>query len=81
MKDQHLLRFAYCAVSQTDNLHLLLCVVLLLVQFGDAANVTSHFFFLCVCIYIPQLDREVSEHSDVCLLKMCDECYVSFVIS
>lgn len=49
MTDQHLLRFAYCAVSQTDNLHLLLCVVLLLVQFGDAANVTSHFF-LYVCV-------------------------------
>lgn len=51
-EDQHLLRFAHCAVAQTDNLHLLLCVVLLLVQFGDAANVTSHYIFFNVYIYI-----------------------------
>lgn len=42
-REQHVLGFANCAVSQTDNLHLLVRVVLLLVQFWDAANVASHF--------------------------------------
>lgn len=66
MKDQHLLRFAYCAVSQTDNLHLLLCVVLLLVQFGDAANVTSHFFYVCVYIFLSLTGKFQNIQTFVC---------------
>lgn len=38
------LRFTNCAVSQTDDLDFLVCIILLLVHFRDAISVTSHFF-------------------------------------
>lgn len=37
------LRFTNCAVSQTDDLDFLVCIILLLVHFRDAISVTSHF--------------------------------------
>lgn len=43
-----LLWFPHRAVSKTDDLYLLIGVVVILIQFRDAAYITSHFFLLFI---------------------------------